>query len=242
MNLHSIKWSFLLAFLLSACSEENKPPIALPPTTLPQGRPFAKEESPVANVDPSKSIKDAQRQEEAAISRKRIMADIHSALEPLSQGADAISTIKSAWSSFNHPSLSKVISSQEFAEILQFPQKSMREELSDPSGKWNSDAGLRRAAIGRSALLVSLTGSDGSELPRFPELMTDAEKREEVTEGDLLLLKCAAHAMSLMEGRPELPNSGSSTNFVGRHPEAQFCESPAFEERPKAGHFASKCS
>ncbi len=36
--------------------------------------------------------------------------------------------------------------------------------------------------------------------------------------------------------------AGSSTNFVGRHPEAQFCESPAFEERPKAGHFASKCS
>ena len=35
---------------------------------------------------------------------------------------------------------------------------------------------------------------------------------------------------------------GSSTNFVGRHPEVQFCESPAFEQRPKAGYFASKCS
>lgn len=207
MNLHSMKLILLLPILTYSCSEAKKPTTTTQKSLPAQELPADKGELSADSVGSLKSKKAAHLQGAEAITRKRILEDVKSSLEPLSQGADAISTIKNGWVSFTHPSLSNAVLPQEFAGFLQFPQKSLREELSNPLGKWNTDAELRRAAVGRSALMVSLIGSDGSELHRFPELMADAEQRGEVTEGDLLLLKCATQAMSLVEGRPELPDA-----------------------------------
>lgn len=203
MHQYFHKFSLSLVFLVIACSEDKQPRTEQVKVIADEKINSSDARSDIASIESSKS----QRQNLDALARKKIMVDVNSSLEPLSHGLDPISNFKKEWGKFNHPFLSKSLTSEEFAEFFRTPQKSLREQLIDPNDKWNNDEGLRRAAVGRSALMVSIIGSDGSEVPRFPELITDMDQSRDVNEGDLLFLKCATQAMSMIEVRPKLSDS-----------------------------------
>jgi hypothetical protein len=207
------KWIVFVSLLLSSCSEEKG---GIPDPTGEKVRKQVTEA--VSNATPSGSHGNSSRNDENVYSRDKIIDDVREALLRLSNGGDKISVFKNEWNSLSHPTLLIDRTSPEDIENALSPsQKSLVEELKDPSSKWSADAGLRRALGVLLSLTVALAGSDGMEFSRFPEILSDIESRATVTEGDVLLLKILVQAMALADSRPTLPDErlGDWTRIAG---------------------------
>lgn len=121
-------------------------------------------------------------------------------LENLPFNADLIEVISDELKTFDHPELHKQATREELATALKgVSPLSLRDELGDPHSRWNEDPALKRAVIGRLALLTGVIGGAGKSYLRIPELFLARASQNQPIAEDALTLRIVDLASTIAE-------------------------------------------